>query len=141
MIEINERVSIPEDELRLTATRSSGPGGQHVNKVSTRIVLEFDLAASPSLSSAQKRRIRERLGTRISEKGRMRLSCQRHRSQAANRREVVERFANLLREALKPRRRRVRTRIPADERRRRLEQKRRRAQLKRQRKPPSGGNE
>ncbi len=140
MIEINQSVSIPEEELRLTATRSSGPGGQHVNKVSTRIVLEFDLAASPSLSPAQKRRIRERLGRRVSEKGRLRLSCQRHRSQSANRREVVERFAELMREALKPRRRRVKTGVPADERRRRLEQKRRRAQLKRQRRSPSAHN-
>jgi ribosome-associated protein len=105
MIEINRWLSIPESELRFSAARSSGPGGQHVNKVSTRVILEFDVEGSPTLSSSQRQRIRDRMGARLGRDGRLRLSCQRHRSQAANRREVVERFANLLREALKPRRR------------------------------------
>jgi ribosome-associated protein len=137
MIEINRWLSIPESELRFSAARSSGPGGQHVNKVSTRVILEFDVEGSPTLSSSQRQRIRDRMGARLGRDGRLRLSCQRHRSQAANRREVVERFANLLREALKPRRRRLETKVPAAERRRRLEQKKQRGRVKQERRTPS----
>ena len=137
MIEITSRLSIPDDELTIKAVRSSGPGGQHVNKVSTRVVLEFDVDGSASLSPTQKRRIHERLATRIARDGRLRIRCQRHRSQAANRREVVERFVALLQQALKPRRRRVRTGVPAAERARRLEAKRKQGLQKRQRRRPS----
>ncbi|HXV75629.1 MAG TPA: alternative ribosome rescue aminoacyl-tRNA hydrolase ArfB [Candidatus Polarisedimenticolaceae bacterium] len=130
MVPIDASLAIPENELRITAERSSGPGGQHVNKVSTRIVLEFDLAASSALDPERKERIRRRLGRRITRDGRLRIVCQRHRSQAANRREAIERFAELIRRALAPRRRRVATGVPPAERRRRLEQKRQRARLK-----------
>ena len=136
MIEISPRLSIPEDELTIKATRSSGPGGQHVNKVSTRVVLEFDVDGSPSLTSTQKRRIREHLATRIALDGRLRIRSQRHRSQAANRREVIERVVDLLQQALKPRPRRVKTRVPRAERTRRLDSKRKRSEQKRQRKRP-----
>jgi ribosome-associated protein len=136
MIEITPHLSIPDDELTLTATRSSGPGGQHVNKVSTQIVLEFDVDGSPSLTETQKRRIHEHLATRITLDGRLRLRCQRHRSQAANRREVVERFVALLQQALKPRARRVKTRVSRTERARRLESKRKRSEQKRRRRRP-----
>jgi ribosome-associated protein len=136
MIEITPHLSIPEDELTIKATRSSGPGGQHVNKVSTRILLEFDVDSSPSLTTTQKRRIREHLSTRIALDGRLRIRCQRHRSQAANRREVVERFVALLQQALKPRPRRVKTRVPRGERARRLDSKRKRSEQKRRRRRP-----
>jgi ribosome-associated protein len=136
MIEINARLSIPEEELSFSASRAGGPGGQHVNKVSTRVTLRFDVDGSPSLSPAQKRRIRSTLATRITRDGVLRVVCGRQRSQAANRIEAMERFAELLRQALRPRRRRVATRVPANEKRRRLEQKRRRARLKRERGRP-----
>lgn len=136
MIEITPRLSIPEDELTIKATRSSGPGGQHVNKVSTRIVLEFDVDASPSLTPTQKRRIQEHLATRIALDGRLRIRCQRHRSQTANRREAIERFVALLQQALKPRARRVKTRVPRSERARRLDSKRKRSEQKRRRRRP-----
>lgn len=132
-LQIDDRLVIPRDELRFSASRGSGPGGQHVNKVSSRVILRFDVAGSPSLNAAQKRRIRRRLSTRINHAGELRVVCGRHRSQAANRREAVERFVGLLREALKRRKRRVATAIPEPERRRRLEAKRRRGQVKRER--------
>jgi ribosome-associated protein len=137
-VEINEDLSIPEEELDFTASRSGGPGGQHVNKTSSRVTLFFDVDASPSLTEEQKRRLRARLSTRISRAGVLRVVCQRSRSQAANRTEAVERFAELLREALKRRRPRRRSGVPNAERRRRLEGKRRRAQVKRLRgRPPT----
>jgi ribosome-associated protein len=137
MVEINDKVSIPDEELAFIASRSSGPGGQHVNKVSSRVTLRFDLDGSPSLTDAQKRRIRARLATRVSRDGVLRVVCQASRSQAANRKEAVRRFAALLRNALKRAVPRHKTHVPDAERRRRLDEKRRRSQLKRLRSRPS----
>jgi len=141
MIPIDARTAIPEEELRLVASRSGGPGGQHVNKVSSRVTLYFDVAASPSLTEAQKERLRARLGSRMSRAGVLRVVCQQSRSQAANREGAVRRFADLLRVALKPRRRRRETRVPPAERRRRLETKRRRSEVKRRRSRPGPDGE
>lgn len=132
-IQITGVVSIPEEELRFKASRSSGPGGQHVNKVSSRVTLLFDLAGTPSLSAEQKRRVFRRLAARITKEGLLRVVSQRHRSQAANRREVVERFVGLMRDAVRPVRHRRRTTVPAAAKRRRLEEKRKRGALKRER--------
>lgn len=132
-VPIDDSLEIPEDELIFRATRGGGPGGQHVNKVSTRITLLFDVDGSPSLDTAQKDVLRRRLATRISAAGVLRVVCGASRSQAANRQEAVERFAALLRAALRPRKRRSPTRVPAGQRRRRLEVKRRRSRLKRAR--------
>jgi ribosome-associated protein len=133
MIQITERLSIPEHEITFSASRSSGPGGQHVNKVSSRITLYFDVAASPSLSEAQKQRILRHLATRISKDGVLRVAAQQHRSQAANRKVAIERFADLLCNALAPVAPRRQTEVPEAARQRRLETKKHRAQLKRQR--------
>jgi ribosome-associated protein len=130
---ITPKLSIPDDELTFTASRAGGPGGQHVNKVSSRVTLRFDVAGSPSLTDAQKSRIGARLKTRMSSGGVLRVVCRKHRSQAANRAEAVERFVELIRGALKRRRKRTRTAVPASEKRRRLEQKRKRGRLKRER--------
>jgi ribosome-associated protein len=132
-VKINDRLSIPDDELEFTASRSGGPGGQHVNKVSSRMTLRFDVVGSPSLTADQKRRVRRRLATRISREGVLRVVCQAHRSQAANRREAGGRFAELLRGALERRKPRRKTVVPLGVRRRRLENKRRRGRLKRDR--------
>jgi ribosome-associated protein len=134
MIRIDGRLSIPEEELVFRFAPSSGPGGQHVNRASTRVTLLFDVAGSPSLSAAQKDRIRERLATRINLEGVLRVVCGRHRSQAANRRETVDRFAGLLRQALQRDRPRRKTSVPAGERRRRIEEKKRRGGVKKTRK-------
>ena len=128
---------IPDDELRFVTSRSSGPGGQNVNKVETRVSLLFDLDASPRLSDAQKARLRERLATRINRQGILRVTSQRHRTQKANREAALERFRDLIAAALAEPPRRARTRVPKAAKKRRLEQKRRRSELKRQRRPPS----
>lgn len=139
MIKINRNLYIPERELKFTASRSSGPGGQHVNKVSTRVTLHFDVLNSPSLSPYQKRRILKRLDNRINRWGVLKVSSQRARSQAVNREEAVKRFAGLLEEALRRSAPRKKTRIPARAKERRLEEKKRRGRLKRERskKPPA----
>ena len=128
---------IAEDELRFTYSRSSGPGGQNVNRVETRVTLLFDVFGSPSLAEGQKRRIASRLATRINKGGILRVVSQRHRTREANRRAAAERFLELLNEALRRQRPRRRTRVPRNARRRRLEGKRRRGELKRLRRPGS----
>ena len=136
-VEIGDGVAIPEAELTFTTGPSSGPGGQNVNKVETRVTLVFDLAGSAALDDEQKRRLAERLGTRLTRRGLLRVSSQRHRTQGANRRAAVERFAELLADALADEPERRPTRPPAAARRRRLESKRRRARVKRERRPPA----
>ena len=131
MIEILPALAIPEAELTFTASRSGGPGGQHVNKVASRVTLRFDVAGSPSLDDEQKQRIAARLATRITKDGELLLHASRHRSQAANRLDLVQRFAELLRAALTPRRKRRKTAPTRAARERRLEGKRRRSEQKR----------
>jgi ribosome-associated protein len=133
LIAIDATTSIHEDELTFTASRGGGPGGQHVNKVSTRVTLSFDLAHSPSLDDTQRRRLLQRLGHRLTGEGMLKLSCGRSRSQRANRLELLERFTTLLADALKPRRSRVATRPSKGSKEQRLDTKRRRARLKRAR--------
>ncbi len=84
--------AIAEDELRFTYSRSSGPGGQNVNRVETRVTLLFDVLGSPSLSEGHKRRIASLLATRINKEGILRVVSQRHRTREANRRAARERF-------------------------------------------------
>ena len=101
MIEITDQVSIPEEELRFTASHSSGPGGQNVNKVSSRVTLWFDVANSPTLSPEQKELIMSRLENRIGKNGVLRVISQQTRSQVENKELAVARFAELLRDAVR----------------------------------------
>ena len=133
MIEVTKRVAIPESELTFTASRSGGPGGQHVNKVSSRVTLLFNVKASPSLSEVQKRRVCSRLATRISQDGVLRVASQKHRSQLANRNAAIERLVALLRDALTPTPVRKPTAITAAAKERRREEKGRRSRVKQQR--------
>jgi ribosome-associated protein len=135
-IVINASTSIPDAELQFSAARSTGPGGQNVNKVNSRAILEFDLHHSLALTSYQKRRIAGALSQRINNQGILRMQAQRHRSQAVNRAELVERFIELLQKALQPMKYRVPTRVPARVRERRLEGKKQRTQTKRTRQSP-----
>lgn len=131
MIHIRNGPSIPEDELVFVATRGGGPGGQHVNKVATRIELRFDVAGSPSLDDGQKLRLHEKLGGRISGEGVLRIVASSERSQRANREAALERFVGMLQRAFEEEAPRVPTRVPRAQKRRRLDEKKRRAETKR----------
>jgi ribosome-associated protein len=132
-IPINARLSIPAAELVFRATRSGGPGGQHVNTSSTRIELVFDVAQSPSLSGAQRQRLLEALAPRLDKAGLLRIVAQTERSQSANRDEAIRRFRSLLAAALRPRKQRVATAPTHASRERRYQSKQRRGSVKRQR--------
>ena len=123
-------VDIPEEEFLYTTSRSSGPGGQNVNKVSTRVTLLFDVNRSPSLSEEQRELVMRRLGGRINREGVLRVVSQRHRTQSANREAAVARFAALLEEVLTEAPERVPTKVPTQVNERRLEDKRHRSRVK-----------
>ncbi len=133
MIKIAKDVTIADNEISFSFGVSSGPGGQNVNKVSTRVTLLFDVPNSPSLTDGQKELLFDELKTRINKEGVLRVVSQKHRSQAANREAVIEKFRELLRNALKEKPERKPTKIPkrADE--KRLAEKKHRSRLKRER--------
>ena len=133
MIEITRDTFINEDDLVFRATRSSGPGGQNVNKVNTRITLFFDVSNCENLSDWQKQRILARLATRVDKNGVLRVISQKYRTQKANRRVALERLQELLADALKIRPVRRKRKVSYAARQRCLEEKRRRSLLKRQR--------
>jgi len=130
-LEAGKSLRIPRAELSYHATRSGGPGGQHVNTSSTRIELWWNLAASGAPTDTQRRLLQERLATRLDGEGWLRLVESGSRSQHRNRETVTERFVTLLTRALRPRKTRKPTRVPRAEKRRRLEGKRLRGGVKR----------
>lgn len=132
-LQINRNTSIPEGELDFEFTTSSGPGGQHANKASTRVRLAWDVAHSDSITDRQRQLIMKRLSSRINKHGILQLWCQATRSQSGNREEVKRRFVELVRSALKRQKKRKRTRPTAGSKRRRLEQKRKHSQKKQRR--------
>ena len=123
-------LAIFENELTFTASRSGGPGGQNVNKVSSRVTLAFDVRGSASLSEEQKRMVMGRLATRINKEGILQIVSQRTRSQELNRTDALNRFSELLRRALTPQLPRIQTRIPPAAKRQRLEEKKKRSTTK-----------
>lgn len=133
MLEITRDIKIPEDELTFSASRSSGPGGQHVNKVSSRVTLHFDVTTSPSLSDEQKQRLSSHLATRINRNEVLRVVSQQHRSQTANRDAAKARFVALLQDALTSVTPRKPSRPSRAAKQRRIDEKRQRSSVKRQR--------
>jgi ribosome-associated protein len=99
-IVVNERVSVPRHEVELKASRSGGPGGQHVNTSSTRIELTWNLERTTALSEDEKARVKAKLAARLDAEGTLRVVASEMRSQGQNRTRAEERFAELLRRAL-----------------------------------------
>jgi ribosome-associated protein len=131
---VNPEVAIPLAEIELRASRSSGPGGQHANVTASRVEAVFDVAASSALTDAQRQRVMERLGPRVT------AVAQDARSQARNRELALERLRDRLAEALRVPKKRRPTRPGRAARERRLEQKRRTSERKRTRRPPQEGD-
>jgi ribosome-associated protein len=129
-IVINQHLSIPDSEVRFSAARSGGPGGQHVNKVNSRVILEFDVMHSSALNSAQRRTVAERVGNRINQQGILRLQSQRSRTQSINKADLLHKFITVLQDALRPVKSRLPTKIPYRIREKRLEDKKLRTRVK-----------
>ena len=123
-------------ELHFSASRSSGPGGQHVNKVSTKMELRFHVASSALLSDAEKELIAEKLANRINTAGELVLVSQSERSQLQNREKVTEKFYTLLTRALTPRKKRTPTKPSRASKEERLEIKRQQSEKKERRRSP-----
>jgi ribosome-associated protein len=130
-------LEIPDSELSLSFVRSSGPGGQNVNKVATAAQLRFDLAGSSVLSDAVKARLSALSGRRLTAAGTILIIARNHRTQEHNRREAEARLADLIRRALSPPRPRKATRPTRAARERRLEHKTRQQRTKRLRSRPA----
>jgi ribosome-associated protein len=136
LVTVSPALSVPRDELELRASRSSGPGGQHVNKTSSRIELVWDIAASPSLDERQRARLLARLGARVDSAGRLRIVAQEERSQLRNREAALARFAEIVAQALAVPKVRKPTRVPRAAKRARLDAKKLRGARKRERQRP-----
>jgi len=123
-------------EMSFRASRSSGAGGQHVNKVSSRVELRFDIAGSSWLTDNQKSRIQEKLASRITGQGELIVISEKSRSQHQNKEDCIKRFLELLNQALKVEKKRVPTRPSKSSRHKRLEKKKQHSLKKDQRRKP-----
>ena len=135
-LRVSRGLLIPAAELRESASRSSGPGGQHVNKASTRVTLRWNIETSRTLSDRQRARLLSRLARRLTRDGELVIHAGRARSRARNRERARERLAELVSDGLAMPRKRLATRPSAGARTRRLQQKKRRSAVKSGRRPP-----
>ncbi len=125
-----------KSELTYKAVRSSGSGGQHVNKVASKVVLYFNLEASSQFSDEEKERLKQYLENRLNKEGILILDSSESRSQFRNKAIVTQKFLDLIAEGLKEEKERKPTKVPKAVKRKRLDAKRKNAEKKANRKPP-----
>lgn len=127
---VNSRITIPSEYLTILYSRSSGPGGQHVNKLNTRVSVFLDIQNCPCFSERQKHALAVALKGRLDKQGVLQVSSQQFRSQAANRNAAFQRMAEMINRAVKPKRIRKKTNIPKRAVEKRLQDKRKHARVK-----------
>ena len=133
MIRVTDTITLDEREISEEFVRSSGPGGQNVNKVSTAVQLRFSVAGSPSLPEEVRVRLMKLAGKRVTSEGILVIEAQRFRTQLRNRQDAIQRLVDLIRKAAEKPRLRRRTKPSAGSKERRLEAKRMRSRIKKQR--------
>ncbi len=131
MIQVTDTIALEDGEIQEEFIRSSGPGGQHVNKAATGVQLRFDAAGSPSLPEAVRTRLLRLASGRLTDEGVLIIEAKRYRSQDRNRKDALDRLIRLIQDAAAPPRPRRRTKTPQGSRRRRLEDKHKRGETKR----------
>ncbi len=130
MLSVGPNAAIDPGQLVFKYSRSSGPGGQNVNKLNTRVTLFLDVTNCSTLSPSQKKRILNKLATRADKNGVVRVVSQKYRTQNANRRAAIERLTSLIANALKRKPRRRKTSVPKWANQKRLTEKKKRSKLK-----------
>lgn len=137
MLVVNRRIRIPLDEFRFTYARSSGPGGQNVNKVNSKVIMHWPVEASPNLPQDVRQRLLATHRNRINKLGELVLHSQRYRDQERNVSDCLKKLSELLLEVATPPKRRVATRPTRSSQRRRVEDKKARGTTKQRRKMPT----
>ncbi len=135
-LEITDRISIPLAEFRFEYMRASGPGGQNVNKVSSKVRLRWNVVESPSVDPGVKQRIKENYRSRLNSDGEFLVTSQKTRDREVNREDCLEKLAEMIRQVASPPRRRRKTRPTRASKERRLKGKKQRSQQKRLRRKP-----
>lgn len=135
----NDIPEVPESEFDIDFVRSSGPGGQKVNKTSSKAQLRWNVGGSGAFTEAQKDAIREAAGNRLNTDDEIVLSAETERSQLQNRSAVIGRLQEIVTEALTPKKERRPTKVSRSQKRKRLDDKRKTSEKKKSRKPPKGG--
>jgi ribosome-associated protein len=141
MIQATSEIQIDENEIHLDFVRSSGPGGQHVNKVSTAVQLRWDARQSKSISAAVFNRLKKAAGKRLSAEGVLMIHASRFRSQERNRQDALDRFLKLIRKAAEKPKPRRKTRPTKASKERTLAEKKHRSRIKGTRQPVGRGDD
>ena len=141
MIHVTPVLSIDESEIQFDFIRSSGPGGQNVNKVSTAVQLKFDIAGSLNLSPKVRERLINLAGSKVTKENVLIIEASGFRSQEKNRKDATTRLIELIREAAKEPKPRRKTKPTHKSKRKRLESKKRQGEIKRMRRPPNASEE
>lgn len=127
---INHRLSIPLDEVEITSSRASGPGGQHVNRTDSRISVRWNITASKTLTEQQREHLLAKLQTQLNSDGNIAIHCSTSRSQIQNKEEALVRLADVIRKALHVPKKRMATKIPRSIKEARVESKRKTGTIK-----------
>jgi ribosome-associated protein len=133
---ITKSISVPESELSFTSSKSSGPGGQHVNTTSSRVTLEWNVTESNCIGDEAKQRLILIAGRKVKANGVLQISSDQHRSNKKNKQECLSRLRGFILKALKPPKKRKSTKVPKAQKEKRRQDKKKRAETKKMRQRP-----